>query len=108
IHRTGGKELTSIPFDLVNHRPFIKLMVNGRGPLRFVVDTGASLSVLSDTVAANLGIKPVARGGNARAVGGSGSFPFIFRLLDSSTIGEARIEMIPVSSRTAHTALETP
>src|SRR5215467_3466531 len=65
IHRTGGKEVSTITFDLVNHRPFINLMVNGKGPLRFVVDTGASLSVISDTVARNLGIKPVARGGNA-------------------------------------------
>ena len=108
IHRTGGKELTSIPFDLVNHRPFIKLLVNGKGPLRFVVDTGASLSVISDTVAANLGIKPVARGGNARAVGGSGLFPIIYGLLDSITIGEARIEAIPVYIRTIHTAPDTP
>src|SRR5262245_9005229 len=69
IHRTGGKEVTSVPFELVNHRPFITVTVNGKTSLRFVVDTGASLSVISDTVASQLGIKPVARGGNARAVG---------------------------------------
>src|SRR5262249_8857117 len=66
IHRTGGKEVSSISFDLVNHRPFINVMVNGKGPLRFVIDTGASLSVLSNQTAEKLGIKPVARGGNAR------------------------------------------
>ena len=108
IHRTSGKEISTIPFDLVNHRPFINLMVNGKGPLRFVVDTGASLSVVSDTVAANLGIKPVARGGNARAVGGTGSFPIVYGLLDSIMIGEARIEAIPVYIRTIHTAPDTP
>src|SRR5215475_1170867 len=108
IHRTGGKEVTSIQFDLVNHPPFIKLMVNGKGPLRFVVDTGASLSVISDTAAVSLGIRPVARGGNARAVGGTGSFPIIYGLLDSISIGEARIEAIPVYIRTIHTAPDTP
>jgi predicted aspartyl protease len=108
IHRTGGKEVSTIQFDLVNHRPFINMMVNGKGPLRFVVDTGASLSVISDTVAARLGIKPVARGGNARAVGGSGSFPITYGLLDSINIGEARIEAIPVYIRTIHTAPDTP
>lgn len=108
IHRTSGKEVTIIPFELVNHRPFVKLMVNGKGPLRFVVDTGASLSVISDTVAARLGIKPVARGGGARAVGGSGTFPIIYGLLDSLAIGEAKIEAIPVYIRTIHTAPDTP
>jgi tetratricopeptide (TPR) repeat protein len=108
IHRTSGKEVTAIPFELVNHRPFIKLMVNGKGPLRFVVDTGASLSVISDTVATRLGIKPVARGGNARAVGGSGSFPIIYGLLDSIAIGEAKIDAIPVYIRTIYSAPDTP
>src|SRR5574341_2174332 len=69
IHRTGGKEISTSNFDLVNHRPFINVMINGKGPLRFVIDTGASLSVISDKAAERLGIKPVARGGNARAVG---------------------------------------
>jgi len=108
IHRTGGKEVSAVSFDLINHRPFINLMVNGKGPLRFVIDTGASLSVISDKAAARLGIKPVARGGNARAVGGSGIFPIIYGLLDSITIGEARIEAIPIYIRTIHTAPETP
>ena len=108
IHRTSGKEVSTIPFELVNHRPFITVTVNGKGPLRFVVDTGASLSVVSDTVAVRLGIKPVARGGNARAVGGTGSFPIIYGLLDSINIGEARIEAVPVYIRTIHTAPETP
>jgi len=108
IHRTGGKEITTIPFELINHRPFITLTVNGKTSLRFVIDTGASLSVISDTVAAQLGIKPVARGGNARAVGGSGSFPINYGLLDSITIGEAKIDAIPVYIRTIHSASDTP
>src|SRR5262249_16113436 len=33
IHRTSGKEVSTIPFELVNHRPFITVMVNGKGPL---------------------------------------------------------------------------
>src|SRR5262249_35526999 len=108
IHRTGGKEVSSISFDLVNHRPFINVMVNGKGPLRFVIDTGASLSVLSNQTAEKLGIKPVARGGNARAVGGSGSFPIIYGLLDSISIGETKIESIPVYLRTVHHDPSTP
>jgi tetratricopeptide (TPR) repeat protein len=108
IHRTSGKEVTAVPFELVNHRPFITLTVNGKSSLRFVVDTGASLSVVSDTVAAQLGIKPVARGGNARAVGGNGSFPIVYGVLDSITIGEAKIEAVPVYIRTIYSAPDTP
>ncbi|MFN0085115.1 MAG: aspartyl protease family protein [Blastocatellia bacterium] len=102
IHRHGGKEITTFPFELINHRPFINVMINGKGPLRFVIDTGASLSVLSDKTAEKLGVRPVARGGSARAVGGSGSFPIVYALLDSLTMGEARIEAVPVYIRTVH------
>jgi len=108
IHRAGGKDVTTFPFELINHRPFIKLMINGKGPLRFVIDTGASLSVLSDKTAAKLGIKGVARGGNARAVGGTGSFPIVYGLLDSLQIGETKIDAIPIYLRTVHHDSSTP
>lgn len=108
IHRQGGKDVTTLPFELINHRPFIEVMINGKGPLRFVIDTGASLSVLSDKTAEKLGIKPVARGGSARAVGGSGSFPIIYGLLESLTLGEAKIEAVPVYLRTVHHDPNTP
>ncbi len=108
IHRTTGKEVTTLPFTLLNHRPFVNIMINNKGPMRFVVDTGASLSVISDRAAQRLGIKPVARGGNARAIGGSGTFPIVYGLLDSVAIGEARIEAVPVYIRTVHIAQDTP
>lgn len=34
------------------------VMVNGQGPFRFIVDTGANRSVLSDTLATHLGLTP--------------------------------------------------
>jgi tetratricopeptide (TPR) repeat protein len=107
IHRTLGKEISTVPINLVNHRPFINIVVNGKGTLRFVIDTGASLSVISDKAAERLGIKAVARGGNARAIGGTGTFPIIYGLLDSIMIGEARIEAVPVYIRTVHSAPDT-
>lgn len=108
IHRTAGKEVSTVPFKPVNHRPFIEVEVNGKGPLRFVIDTGASLTVISDKAAERLGIKPVARGGNARAIGGSGSFPIVYGLLDSLTIGEARIDLVPVYIRTVYSSPDLP
>lgn len=108
INRVSGKELAIIPFDLVNNRPFIKVMVNGKGPFRFVIDTGASMSVLSDKAAQALGIKPVAKGGNARAIGGSGTFPILYGVLDSIQLGEARIDTVPIYIRTVHSTEDTP
>lgn len=108
IQRTGGKEVTTIPFSLINHRPFIEVMINGKGPLKFVIDTGASLSVISDKVADQLGIRPAARGGKARAVGGTGTFPIVYGLLDSLSIGESRIESVPVYIRTVHSTDDMP
>ncbi|MEP7272206.1 MAG: aspartyl protease family protein [Acidobacteriota bacterium] len=108
IHRAGGQLISSTSFELLQNRPFVKVMINGKGPFRFVIDTGASLSVLSDSAAQKLGIKPVARGGMARAVGGSGSFPIIYGLLDSLEIGGTRIETVPVYIRTVHSAPEVP
>jgi predicted aspartyl protease len=108
IHRAAGKEAGAIKFDLVRYRPFLNVMVNGKGPLRLVIDTGASLSVISDEAAARLGIKPVARGGNARAVGGSGTFPIVYGVLDSMQLGDVRIEAIPVYIRTVHHANDAP
>src|SRR5262249_22400875 len=34
IHRMGGKEFSTIPFELINHRPFITVTVNGKETLR--------------------------------------------------------------------------
>ncbi len=108
INRAGGKEVATIPFELINNRPFIKVMINGKGPYRFVIDTGASMSVLSDKAAAALGVKPVAKGGNARAIGGSGTFPILYGLLDSITIGETKIDTVPIYIRTVFSAPDSP
>ena len=108
INRVSGKDVVAIPFELVNNRPFIKLMINGKGPFRFVVDTGASMSVLSDKTAAALGVKPVAKGGSARAIGGSGTFPILYGLLDSLQLGDARIDTVPIYIRTVHSTEEAP
>jgi len=108
IHRLGGQVNATIPFELIQNRPFLNVMVNGKGPLRFVIDTGASLSVISDKAAQKLGIKPVARGGMARAVGGSGTFAIVYGLLDSFEIGPVKVETVPVYIRTVHSAADTP
>lgn len=108
IHRVGGQTVSSASFDLIQNRPFLNVKINGKTTLRLVVDTGASLSVISDKAAKQLGIRPVARGGLARAVGGSGTFPIVYGVLDSMEIGGAKIETVPVYIRTVHATADTP
>jgi tetratricopeptide (TPR) repeat protein len=98
LYATSGASQTSVRFELPNNRPIISVRVNGRKePLRFVLDTGSGISVISDETAKQLGIKAVARGGMARAVGGK--FEIVYGFLQSMEIGDARIENVPVYIR---------
>ena len=96
----GGPDRVEVPFELVNNRPVIKVRVNGsKEQLRFVVDTGAGMCVIATHAAERVGLKSVARGGLARAVGGVGRFEIVYGFLQSLNIGEARIERVPVYIR---------
>jgi predicted aspartyl protease/Flp pilus assembly protein TadD len=96
----GGPNNVTLPFELVNNRPVIEVRVNGsKETLRFVVDTGAGMCVISDTAAERVGLKSVARGGMARAVGGEGRFEIIYGFLQSLHVGDARVERVPVYIR---------
>lgn len=106
LNLPSGAEVAKIKFDLVNNRPYFDVMINGRGPLRFVLDTGASFSLISDDAARKLGISPFSRGGEGRAVGGTGAFPLVYGVLDSVSMGGARIDNVPVYIRTIHQAPE--
>jgi predicted aspartyl protease/Flp pilus assembly protein TadD len=96
----GGPNSVALPFELVNSRPVVNVRVNGsQKTLRFVVDTGAGMCVISDEAAGRVGLKSVARGGMARAVGGEGRFEIIYGFLQSLHVGEARVERVPVYIR---------
>ena len=96
----GGPERVEIPFELSNNRPVIRVRVNGsKEEMRFVIDTGAGMCVISTKSAEKLGLRPVARGGLARAVGGPGRFEIVYGFLQSLHIGDARIDRVPVYIR---------
>jgi predicted aspartyl protease/Flp pilus assembly protein TadD len=90
----------SIAFEATDNRPILQLRINGqREPLRFVLDTGSGMSVISDQTAKRLGVKPVAHGGMARAVGGGGRFEIVYGFLDSIEIGTVKVANVPVYIR---------
>src|SRR6185503_4254000 len=91
---------TSVPFDAIDGRPLLKVRVNGsKEYLHFVLDTGSGMSVVSEETAKKLGLRPVARGGLARAVGGGGKFEIVYGFLNSIEVGDVRVQSVPVYIR---------
>jgi Flp pilus assembly protein TadD/predicted aspartyl protease len=100
LYALNGETRTSIPFDEIDNRPILKVRVNNnREPLRFVLDTGSGMSVISEETAKKLGMRPIARGGMARAVGGGGKFEIVYGFLNSLELGDVKIENVPVYIR---------
>lgn len=98
--RAEGAARTVVPFQLVNNRPVVRVRINNsKEPLRFVIDTGAGMCVISSRAAERLGLKPVARGGYARGIGGVGKFEIVYGFLSAVQLGEARVEDVPVYIR---------
>jgi hypothetical protein len=52
---TTGKNATSLPFRLIDNRPYARVFVNGKGPFLFLIDTGSPNSI-TRSLAASLGI----------------------------------------------------
>lgn len=100
LYTPGGEGRTSLTFETGSTRPIMQVRVNGsKEPLRFVLDTGSGMSVISEETAKHLGIRTVARGGLARAVGGGGRFEIVYGFLSSMDIGDVRVSNIPVYIR---------
>ena len=100
LYVPAGEYRSSVPFDSTDNRPILQVRINGqKEPFRFVLDTGSGMSVISEQTAKRLNMKPIAKGGLARAVGGGGKFEIVYGFLDSLEIGTARIESVPVYIR---------
>lgn len=100
LYVPSGDHRTSISFDATDNRPILEVRVNGsKELLKFVLDTGSGMSVISEETAKRLNIRPVARGGLARAVGGGGKFEIVYGYLSSIEVGEVRVESVPVYIR---------
>jgi tetratricopeptide (TPR) repeat protein len=100
LYVPSGGARTSVPFESFDNRPILSVRINGeKRPFKFVLDTGSGMSVVSEQTAKQLGMKPVARGGMARAVGGGGKFEIVYGYLNSIEIGDVGVENVPVYIR---------
>ncbi len=107
LYELGGEKQTTVPMELVGNRPIINLRINNNSePLRFVLDTGSGISVISHETAKRLKIKPITRGGLARALGGDGKFEIVYGFLKNVYIGDVRIRNVPVYIREFHNSAQ--
>jgi predicted aspartyl protease/Tfp pilus assembly protein PilF len=100
LYVLSGKNKADLIFESGDGRPVLNVRVNGgKENLKFVLDTGSGMSVVSEVTAKKLGLRPVARGGMARAVGGGGKFEIVYGFLSSLELGEVKVESVPVYIR---------
>ena len=90
----GDKTATTIPFELVDNRIFIKVRLNGRGPFDFIFDTGSS-AVIRPEVAQELSLKAEMSGEGF----GVGEKPVVTgnTLIDRVEVGDVQLAAEPFS-----------
>lgn len=100
LYELVGKNETVLKMEMVNNRPFVKVKVGKKEEeLRFVIDTGSNITVISQKTADRLKMKPVARGGKARGVGGDGKFDIVYGFLPVMEMGDVKVRNVPVYIR---------
>lgn len=105
LYLNSGRDQTVVPFEMIGNRPVIRVRVNRKNEeLRFVLDTGSGITVLSDETAKRMRINPVARGGYARGLGGDGKFEIVYGQLKEMSIGDVSVRSVPVYIRKFHQA----
>jgi hypothetical protein len=76
---------------------FTSVMINGRGPYDFAIDTGASQVVLSEKLAGELGLKPLTST-VMHGVGGGGKIDTKLYSVNEIAIGDVKIRKVPVGT----------
>lgn len=96
VEGSAGSDYTEVPFRLagpVKPLVLVEAFVNGRGPHTFVLDTGASATVLSPALAVALRIETVAA---EPMTGAGGMLQATLGRVGSLTVGNAALENITV------------
>ncbi|MBV9214683.1 MAG: aspartyl protease family protein [Acidobacteria bacterium] len=100
LYLPAASDETAVQFDLEGNRPVVLVHINkDQRPLRFVLDTGSGITVLSEETAKRMKVKAVARGGYARGIGGDGKFEIVYGLLKQVDIGDVAIRNVPIYIR---------
>ena len=86
----------AVAFDFIANTSLVVLPVsiNNAGPYRFLLDTGASNTILSANVAENLGIP---KGRSQMLLTAGGNLPVTVRMIDTLQVGAARLEKVEIA-----------
>jgi predicted aspartyl protease len=76
---------------------FTNVMINGKGPYEFAIDTGATQTVLSEKVAAQIGLQPIAST-LVFGIGGAGKVETKLYKVKELGVGDVKIKNIPVGT----------
>lgn len=76
---------------------FTGVTINGQGPFDFAIDTGASQTVLSEKLVAQLGLKPITTT-IMHGVGGGGKIDTKLYQVKDIGVGDVRIKNLPVGT----------
>lgn len=85
----GGASQTSVPFDLVENHVYLSVMLNGKGPYRFIFDTGGA-NIVDPAVAREIGA--VGHGSIQGGGVGSTTESISFANVDALQIGDAMMK----------------
>ena len=103
LYKAAGDRQAVVNFELDGNRPVIAVKVNNdQRPLRFVLDTGSGITVISQETAKRLRVKSITKGGFAKGIGGDGRFEIVYGFLRSIDIGAASVRDVPVYIRKFH------
>ena len=80
----GTPASTAVKLREVDTRMTVPVLINGKGPFRFIVDSGATRTVISSTLAAQLGLPPAGTV-PLHSVGGEAQVPAVH--IDSLYVG---------------------
>jgi tetratricopeptide (TPR) repeat protein len=76
---------------------FTTVKIDGKGPYRFAIDTGATQTVLSEKVASELGLTPITSA-VVFGIGGSGKVETKLYKIKELTVGDIKIKNAPVGT----------
>jgi hypothetical protein len=85
---TGGKDETTLPFQLLNNHMYVEVRLNGRGPFLLLCDTGGA-NIVTPTLAKELGLEPM--GALQGRGAGEGSEDVGLVRMDSLSVGDVTI-----------------
>jgi len=86
-----------IPLQSLLNLMFAEVYVNGQGPFRFLIDTGATQTVLSAKLADRLGLKKIAAN-IMHGVGGEGKLDSAVYRVDSLKVGDVTVKNLPMGT----------